>query len=229
MIKKHLQIRKDKIGLKNVAVIILRVVMLLLACTMLMSGIVIVKEATEENGSVTTVDSSDYTSSTSSEPIMTPQESQDTTENTSEEITTEEVTTVPEVTEPEEELFLVLTPEEKKILATLIRLECGGSSYECQMAVASVVVNRMKYWDVSLRTVVFAKNQFSPSRLIDRSTGDSKYPPSSKHWQVVEDICKNGPSLPYYVMYFRAGRFHTWCTPYKQIDSTYFSYSPKYM
>lgn len=189
--------------------------MLVLASLMLMSGIFIAKEADDSEEipsfSTSTEDLSDGKIAVEFPPLSVPEK---------------EDLFKPEV---DEDLYLYLTPEEKRILATLIRLECGGSSYDCQMAVASVIINRMNYWGQSLRTVVFAKNQFSPSRLINYETGSSNYPPSAKHWQVVEDICKNGPTLPYYVMYFRGGRFHSWGVPYKRIDSTYFSYSPKYM
>ena len=171
----------------------------------------------------------------------------ETTTQPEEETTTlEETTTVPETTEPPEETTVPEETEppiyeqlyyfdetEKLIFATILRLECGGSSYETKMAVASVILNRMNYWALDLRQVVFAKNQFSPAHLINRETGYSKYNPSKdgiykECWQVVEDICREGPSLPYYVMYFRAGHYHTWTTPYAKIGSLYFSYVPKY-
>lgn len=146
--------------------------------------------------------------------------------------TTEIETTAPEPPAPEP--YLVLTETERLIFATLIRLECGGSSYETKMAVASVVVNRMNMWDLTLRQAVFEKNVFSPARLIDRETGYSKYNPSktgayAQCWQVVDEICANGPTLPYYVIYFRSGHYHSWATPYAKIGSLYFSYSKKYM
>ena len=51
-----------------------------------------------------------------------------------------------------------LTKEEKLILATIIRLECGGSSFECQLAVGSVVLNRMAYFNQSLRDVIISQH-----------------------------------------------------------------------
>ena len=149
------------------------------------------------------------------------------------EITIEE-TTAPEteapVTEPEEELYIALTDEEKRILATLIRLEAGGASYECQMAVGSVVLNRMAKWNKTLEQVVFQKNQFSPAYLINRKykNGEYVYKPYDICWRVVDDLCKNGPSIPYYVLYFRAGHHHKWAIPYCEMDGTYFSYLEKH-
>jgi hypothetical protein len=142
--------------------------------------------------------------------------------------------------------YLTLTESERLIFATLLRLECGGSSYETKMAVASVVVNRMNMWNYTLRQVVFAKNQFSPARLIDQETGKSHYNPPKdgiykECWQVVDDICENGPSIPSYVFYFKSltykkdsngnripVTYHSWATPYKKIGSMYFSYAEKY-
>lgn len=152
-------------------------------------------------------------------------------------------TTIPDTTVPEETLppveeaedYVVLDETEKLIFATLIRLECGGSPYETKKAVASVVVNRMKMWGISLRDVVFSKNQFSPAYLINQDDGSSKYNPSKEGiyaecWIAMEDVIKHGPSIPSYVFYFRSGHYHNWSTlvNYAQIGPLYFSYAPKY-
>jgi hypothetical protein len=144
-------------------------------------------------------------------------------------------TTVPEITAPPEpEPYIVLTESERLILATLLRLECGGCTYECQMAVASVVLNRMDVWDKTLREVVFGKNAFSPARLISKKTGKSYYNPSKDGmykicWQVVDDICANGPTVPRCVIYFRSKRYHSWAPEYAKIDLLYFSYDKRYV
>jgi hypothetical protein len=129
--------------------------------------------------------------------------------------------------------YISLTESEKLILATLIRLECGGSSYETKAAVASVVINRMTKWKCNLRSIVFAKNQFSPARLIDKETGKSYYnPPKTgvygECWTAMEAVLMNGPTLPEYVLYFRSGHYHTWTIPYAKIGPMYFSYVKKY-
>lgn len=120
--------------------------------------------------------------------------------------------------------FLVLDAVEKHIFASLLRLEVGSSSYECQMAAASVVVNRMLYDNKSFREVVYEKNQFSVAKWIDPDTGKCYKKPLEINWRAVEDICQNGPTLPYYVMYFRDDYYHKWSTPYFELDGTYFSY-----
>lgn len=148
---------------------------------------------------------------------------------------------------------IMLTKSEQLIFATLLAYECGGSSRETKMAVASVVVNRMKLWGLTLRQTVFQKNVFSPAKFINQTTGENGYWSNGKRytkdmtrggryeecWTVVEEICENGPSIPYYVVYFKSltydkktGKpitFHTWAIPYKKIGSLYFSYSSKYM
>lgn len=146
--------------------------------------------------------------------------------------TTEE-TDEPVVTETAEP-YLILTESERLIFATLLRLECGGCSYECQMAAASVIVNRMDVWDKTLREAIFGKNAFSPSYLINPETGGSYYNPAKDGayaicWQVVDEICANGPTLPRYVIYFRSKRYHSWATPYEKIGDLYFSYDEKYV
>lgn len=152
-------------------------------------------------------------------------------------------TTIPDTTSPEESLppveevqdYVVLDETEKLIFATLIRLECGGSSYETKQAVASVVVNRMKMWNMSLRDVVFAKDQFTPSYLINQDDGISKYNPSregvyAECWAAMEEVCKQGPTIPSYVFYFRSEHYPDLDTlvDYAKIGSLYFSYSPEY-
>lgn len=125
---------------------------------------------------------------------------------------------------PSPTLFLVLDDVEKHIFASLLRLEVGSSSYECQMAAASVVVNRMLYHNKSFREIVYEKNQFSVAKWIDPDTGKCYKEPLEINWRAVEDICQNGPTLPYYVMYFRDEYYHKWSTPYFELDGTYFSY-----
>lgn len=154
-------------------------------------------------------------------------------EETTDTETSEPEETLPPVEEPQN--YVVLDETEKLIFATLIRLECGGSPYETKCAVASVVINRMKMWNISLRDVVFAKNQFSPAYLIDKTTGKSHYNPDkdgiyAQCWQAVEEVCANGPTIASYVFYFRSGHYHNWSTVvnYAQIGPMYFSYAPKY-
>lgn len=123
----------------------------------------------------------------------------------------------PETNEP----YIELSEDEKYMLATLIFLEGGGESVECQHAIGSVVINRVTTSGDSLQSVIFAKGQFEPAYLISSTS------PEDTQIGIVNELCINGPSLPEYVTYFRADHFHEWSdlTPYRSIDNTYFSFS----
>ena len=56
-----------------------------------------------------------------------------------------------------------LSEEDAYLMACCVSAEVGSSSYECQLAVANVILNRLKggYYGDSVRNVIYAKNQFS--------------------------------------------------------------------
>jgi len=56
-----------------------------------------------------------------------------------------------------------VSDEEIMLLATVVAMEANGESYEGQLAVANVVVNRMLdgYWGKTIHDVVYAPGQFS--------------------------------------------------------------------
>lgn len=144
-------------------------------------------------------------------------EIQETTEQTGieTEVQTEETTeeTI------DDEYYINLTDDEIYTLATLVYLEAGIESFECQKAVASVVINRMTTQGLSLDEVVYAKNQFTPS-------GQIKYNcPTDSTLGAVMDVVMNGPNIPEYVTYFREGYFFDWAIDYVKYDHTCFSYT----
>lgn len=105
-------------------------------------------------------------------------------------------------------------------LATLVYLEAGAESYECQKAVASVIINRMENDGASLQDVIYAPNQFSPAHMI------SYREPSESALSAVREVLAVGPTVPSYVTYFRANYYHDWSesiVPYCAIDGTCFS------
>ena len=61
---------------------------------------------------------------------------------------------------------------DREMLARLVYLEAGGISLEAQKAVASVVFNRLNngYWGDTLKSVVYAKHQFTPASQIPYTT-----------------------------------------------------------
>ena len=115
------------------------------------------------------------------------------------------------------------TPEERDMLAAIIWLEARGESFECQLAVGSVILNRLAdgYWGDTLEEVLYARHQFSPAPRIKTTT------PSEMQYQVVDQLMAEGPTIPRYVMYFRARYFFEWATPYECMGKTYFSYLEK--
>lgn len=120
-----------------------------------------------------------------------------------------------------------ITSEEREMLARLVYREANIESFECQKAVASVVINRWQNgkWGGTLKEVVYSENQFSPSGLIYKTT------PTEINYQAVDYVLKNGSILPKYVLYFRAsyGFSDSWSgyKEYKQISDTYFGYFEK--
>ena len=135
----------------------------------------------------------------------------------------EEIT--PEATPTPTKPYIHLNDEEIRTLATLVYLEGNIESEECQRAICSVVINRMMLWDMTLTEVVYQEVngavQFTPAHLIPY------YEPTGTQFNIVHDIIENGPSIPEYVCYFRADRYHNWSGmhDYQAIDSTYFSFS----
>lgn len=118
-------------------------------------------------------------------------------------------------------VYIDMTEDEIYTLATLVYLEAGSESYECQVAVASVVINRMTLDNRSLNSVIYEEGQFTPAYKISYTH------PTSMSIQAVRDVVENGPNIPEYVTYFRAGYYHNWdsrIVDYDRIDDVYFSY-----
>lgn len=57
------------------------------------------------------------------------------------------------------------TPDDVTLLGALIQCEAGGQIYECQLAVGSVVMNRIRssVYPNSLREVIYQRSQFGPA------------------------------------------------------------------
>ena len=66
---------------------------------------------------------------------------------------------------PEAVPAISVTPEEEELFAALVYCEAGGESYEAQLAVASVVVNRIhaSIYPDNLLDVIYQRGQFSPA------------------------------------------------------------------
>lgn len=113
---------------------------------------------------------------------------------------------------------------EREMLARLVYLEANTESLGCQMAVASVVINRWQngLWGDTIASVIYYPYQFSPSGLIHKTT------PTETNYAAVDNVLRGGSILPSYVMYFRAdwGFSKVWdgYAEYEKIDDVCFGY-----
>ena len=113
---------------------------------------------------------------------------------------------------------------EREMLARLVYLEANTQGLECQMAVASVVINRWldSRWGSTIASVIYSPYQFSPAGLIHKTT------PTETNYVAVDHVLKNGSILPKYCMYFRSdyGFSEYWdgYVEYHRINDMYFGY-----
>ena len=117
-----------------------------------------------------------------------------------------------------------ISAEERDMLARLLYLEGGSTSYKCQKMIMEVVFNHYEYRGrkSSFTDIVYTKNLFSPAQKIKNTKA------RQIQYDIVDEICRDGMTiLPSYVLYFRASYHHSWATPYTDIDNVYFSYSKK--
>lgn len=118
--------------------------------------------------------------------------------------------------------YIDLSPDQIYDFAVLVTLEGGGEPYECQKAIASVVVNRMTTQDKTFDEVLNARNQFEVKERIPSNR------PNRTAFSAVMEVCKDGPSIPEYVTFFRCDYYFDWGPGYSQyckIGNTYFTYS----
>ena len=123
--------------------------------------------------------------------------------------------------------YISLSQDEVDLISKIVYLEGRGETYECQQAIVSVIINRMTTENKNAHEVIFAENQFTTAKFVDKGkvTEDIQ--------SIVIDIAANGPTIPVWVTYFRAKKYHQWdneygtVIPYDKIDHTYFSYDKK--
>lgn len=93
-----------------------------------------------------------------------------------------------------------LSPEDAYLMACCVSAEVGSSSYECQLAVANVILNRLKSgkYGPDVSDVIYAKNQFSVAKngSLDRYI---KNGPRATSVQAVKDaLAGNNNMVGYY-------------------------------
>ena len=121
-------------------------------------------EASEEESEDDTEDDEDVTTTSST---TTTARATTTEEETTEETTTEEVTTTeaPKSSEPviTDSGVVSLSEDDIRLMAVVMTLECGNEPYDGQVAVANVILNRLKlgYYGSTISDVVYSPYQFS--------------------------------------------------------------------
>lgn len=109
-------------------------------------------------------------------------------------------------------------------MAAVMTLECGNESYEGQLAVANVILNRLQSgaWGSTISSVVYAANQFSvvsDSRL----QGLIQNGAQASCIQAARDACAGNNNIGD-LMSFRPARYEDTSTlgTYKQIGNHVF-------
>lgn len=93
---------------------------------------------------------------------------------------------------------LVLTQEDKDLLAKLIWREARGESFKGQQAVAEVILNRLaspKYSN-TMRGVIYAEGQFTTAKFLNDTTADEL------QYKAIEKALSGPNVLPTDVMFF---------------------------
>lgn len=133
-------------------------------------------------------------------------------------ICSEEIIETIDITEEQAEdtCSYYVTDEEYNLLLRVCMSECGGKygePLEGKIAVVETILNRSEIYGKTIEEVVYEPNQYSVS--------DNGEPDET----VIEavDIALSSNTYPDDMIYFRAGYYHSFGTPYKQIGNHYFS------
>ncbi len=151
----------------------------------------------------------------------------------------------PKITEPDEPSektpaaiihnYYEVTEDEREMLAKIVTLEASICSVDTQKDVCSVIFNRLDSgkWNkdmngdnkITLYDIIYYPYAFSPvlAGKMDECI------PTAEAYIAVDYVIVNGPTVPTYVRYFRAGRHFTeWYdegyTGYSIKDNVYFGY-----
>ena len=118
---------------------------------------------------------------------------------------------------PKNNLGLKLSETDIKNIASLVYLEAGSCSYKLQKAIASVIFNRMKKYNMTASQVIYEDGVFSPASRVASTI------PSEESMRAVREVMSNGVTLPKNVVAFRNGHYHTFGKPYCKIENVYFT------
>lgn len=133
-------------------------------------------------------------------------------------ICSEEIIETIDITEEQTEdiCSYYVTDEEYNLLLRVCMSECGGKygePLEGKIAVVETILNRSEIYGKTIEEVVYEPNQYSvayngePDEMVREAV----------------DIALSSNTYPDDMIYFRAGYYHSFGTPYKQIGNHYFS------
>lgn len=105
---------------------------------------------------------------------------------------------------------IVYTDEE--LMAMVVHAESNNQPMVGKVAVASVILNRCDYYDLTVESVIYQKNQFA---IANAYTEDDL--------RAVEIAKENRDLFPQDMLYFRADHYHSFGETYTQIGDHYFS------
>lgn len=173
-------------------------------------------------------DSVDYSVPPTMETVVTePTEVPEVTETTE---PTTQPTEPTEPTEPEFVSFYSYTEEELDLLARLVYSESGSESYETQLKVASVVMNRVKdpCFPNTIRGVIYQSGQFSVTTIKINGVIMIDRPASEESYKAAKEILDYGSVLPSTVQVFYSKYCtESWVTSratYEIVDNTVFAH-----
>ena len=133
-------------------------------------------------------------------------------------ICSEEIIETIDITEEQTEdiCSYCVTDEEYNLLLRVCMSECGGKygePLEGKIAVVETILNRSEIYGKTIEEVVYEQNQYS---VADNGEPDETV-------IVAVHIALSRNTYPDDMIYFRAGYYHNFGTPYKQIGNHYFS------
>lgn len=109
-----------------------------------------------------------------------------------------------------------ITDEEYDLLLRVCMSECGGKygePLEGKVAVVETILNRSEIYGKSIEEVIYEPYQYS---IADNGDPDETV-------QQAVDIALEKNTYPDNMIYFRAGNYHSFGTPYNKIGNHYFS------
>lgn len=116
--------------------------------------------------------------------------------------------------------YFHVTSVEREMLARLLWTEARGESIECQRAIISVVMNRVKSdaFPNTIAEVITQKTQFDFGNKLGNIT------PNETQYEAVDYVIMQGCTVPEWVQYFRSDYHFNWrgYSPYAKIDQTCF-------